>query len=283
MKKCFALMLAVLLLLSMTGCATLGALALPSATPTPEPTAAPTAAPTATPAAEPTTEPTSEPTPEPTSVPTTIDDYVGLYSHTELSYSDANGGYSYNYIVPQFLLDTEDAKAANADIQERCLPRIEAMKEAAEQGYSLTLLGISYDAWLEDGLVTLILTVSYDAGCTYYTVYRLQAETGALLSNEDMAARLGVSMEQYTPSRTKRCPRSLKACGAAHGTRAAQLSTTSSLKTRFPTRMCGRHSFIWIKTVCPAYNAKSIRLPVQAATNICSRCRSAEYREAIFE
>lgn len=86
-----------------------------------------------------------------------------------------------------------------------------------------------------------------------------------------------------TPSHTKRCPRSLKACGAAHGTRAAQLSTTSSLKTRFPTRMCGRHSFIWIKTVCPAYNAKSIRLPVQAATNICSRCRSAEYREAIFE
>lgn len=197
MKKCFALMLAVLLLLSMTGCATLGALALPSATPTPEPTAAPTAAPTATPAAEPTTEPTSEPTPEPTPVPTTVDDYVGLYSHTELSYSDANGGYSYNYMVPQFLLDTEDAKAANADIQERCLPRIEAMKEAAEQGYSLTLLGISYDAWLEDGLVTLILTVSYDAGCTYYTVYRLQAETGAPLSNEDMAARLGVSMEQY--------------------------------------------------------------------------------------
>ena len=66
MKKIFALLLVLVMILGLAAC---GA-GTPAATPTPEPTAEPTPEPTAEPTPEPTAEPTPEPTAEPTPEPT---------------------------------------------------------------------------------------------------------------------------------------------------------------------------------------------------------------------
>lgn len=197
MKRICLVLLAALCALSLTGCATIGVLIGQNATTMPSPTAAPT--PTASPAPTALPEPTAEPTPEPTDAPASVDDYVGLLTQEHIAYTDGVGNtYDVTYTVPKLLLNSGDAAQVNREIEELCLPEIAYAQQSAEAGTSLILMNISYQAWLENNNLTLILALDYDADSAYYTVYRLCVNSGALLTNEDMAAQLGIGDAEYS-------------------------------------------------------------------------------------
>ncbi len=146
-----------------------------------------------------TTEPRGTTTPaSQTTAPRRAEDLVEVRQQVHLLGADGVGNtYDYTYTVPGFTLDSQDAAACNQAILETCTSYIEESQEADREGYSVLCMGIGYDAWLWEEVLTLLVTVDSDWGNTEYLLYQLDADTGARLQTGDLAARLGLSQADF--------------------------------------------------------------------------------------
>lgn len=118
----------------------------------------------------------------------TIDDYIGIYNQTTLDYTDGVGNhYTPSYTVPEIKLQSSDAIKVNDKIQSECMKLIDESVEYSKQKTSLICTGIEYDAWMNDNLVTLIVTIKNDWNVTHYMVYTLDVLTGEELDNDDIS------------------------------------------------------------------------------------------------
>ncbi len=148
------------------------------ATPTPEPTPTPTPAPTETPT------PTPIPTPEP-------NPYENEYV-TDLcaDYEDLAGS-GYTYHVPHITIDSEDTNAINNEIIEFMQRRIADNEEA---GVYSPAVSSRYSMFITDnGLMTIVFRVCGACDDDAYHMWTIDVNTGARLSNSEIAAAAGVT------------------------------------------------------------------------------------------
>lgn len=123
-----------------------------------------------------------------------IEDYVGVYDCEHVCYCDDCGNfYDCDYQIPMLLIDTEDAQAVNAEILEKTAEKLEYVRESAEQGNSISCLGIAFDSWIHDGYLTLVLQIENDWDYGEFYVCTFDLDSGKRLENTDYAEYLGLS------------------------------------------------------------------------------------------
>lgn len=119
-----------------------------------------------------------------------------LYNHVRINYTKADSPETVQarYIIPEFVLDSEDAEACNREIREICDPIVEqAVSSAAVSGE--VEVEIDYFAGRGHGAVSLCVCINGKS--SQYLVYTLDAQTGARLDNARIAAFYGISEEEY--------------------------------------------------------------------------------------
>lgn len=125
-----------------------------------------------------------------------LEDAVMTCRQERIQYTDDVGNeYDARFDIPAVLLDSADARACNAAIQERCMAVLNECLLARDEGYSLGWTGIHYSAWLYGDTVTLLVTLDSTTDCDENLVYTLDMTDGHLVERGDMAARLGVTEE----------------------------------------------------------------------------------------
>lgn len=133
-----------------------------------------------------------------TTAPRRAEDLVEVQQQVHLLGADGVGNtYDYTYTVPGFTLDSPYAAACSQAILEACTPYIEQSQEADREGYSVLCMGIGYDVWLWEEVLTLLVTIDSDWGDTEYLLYQLDADTGARLQTKDLLVLLGLSQADF--------------------------------------------------------------------------------------
>lgn len=131
---------------------------------------------------------------QPSSSQSTDSEYVGVYQQTHLSYTDSVGNsYDAEFAVPELKIGGEDAADANEDIREECMPHYNDSVEASESRTSLICLGINYEYWTNDNLLTLLVTLESSWGQDQYLVYTFDLNTKEELDTEDIAFLYGMT------------------------------------------------------------------------------------------
>lgn len=182
MKRLIALLLTVIFVMSALGaCSFLGIpLGRRPAPTAPAPTApAPTAAPAET-AAPPTEAPAAT---APVSIGT-LGDYVKTLKEKEVSFGN---GKTNTLRLPEILLDSADAKAANSEIVEKYGEIVNG--EANSTG----AYALDYEAYLNDRILSVVVTAKYDGGNSYGLAYNFDVTTGKALDSAAVCEATGKS------------------------------------------------------------------------------------------
>lgn len=127
--------------------------------------------------------------PTETAEPTT-DPVPGEYVITgqEKTVTDNDGKNETVFRVPKLNLDTDGAKAINSAITERYGAEIEAAGQG-KSGYS----SINYSAYLNDDIITLLITAEKKGHAITYGVYNYNKATGKQLDNSGLLEYMGLS------------------------------------------------------------------------------------------
>lgn len=135
----------------------------------------------------------------------TIDDavYLELSSHTSVT-TFWGQTYEMDCNIPQFLFDTEDAKSANQEIMDLGLKTFNFQKSLYSPVSADGYMSFDYDAWLNEDIVVVKLTIQYYEGADIY-LYTFDARTGNRITNDEVIDRLGLvgSAESYIVSTIK--------------------------------------------------------------------------------
>lgn len=119
---------------------------------------------------------------------------VPLKEETYDHYVDSTGNeYSVSYSIPDLLLTSEDAQEVEKEYQSYCLKRLEAAQEAIKNESSLVCIGISYEAWIYEDTLTLMIQDISDWGFSTYFAYTFRISDGELLEDDEMALRFDIT------------------------------------------------------------------------------------------
>lgn len=116
----------------------------------------------------------------------TVDDYVRVYKEKNATYGDGNK----NVLrIPEILLDSEDAKAANDEI-------VEKYGKVFTSEQTGGIVNLDYEAYLNDSVLSVIVTVKVDGGNTDGLGYNFDVLTGKKLSNKELCEVIGEDYEE---------------------------------------------------------------------------------------
>lgn len=190
MKKLLAIFCILALVLSFAACTRPLPVYTPSTRPEETSASSQTDAPAATEAPVETIAPAETDAPF---VAPALSECVGLYAETSVSYSDGYNDYDATYQLPELLLNSSDAKRANDLIRSTFQPSIDESLQQEMDKVSLFCFGISYEAWIYDRYLSLVITENNDWDCTRYMVFSFDLTDGSWLGNEEFADYLGMS------------------------------------------------------------------------------------------
>lgn len=124
----------------------------------------------------------------------TAEDMLVSYCDQEIRYVDHMGTqYDCKFQVPLVNLNSDDAYACNMALQELADAVIADAQEAAKTHSGLVNQGISYEAWVQDRMLVLLVTVEHVWDCNRYLAYTFDLDSGELLDHSGVASRLGYS------------------------------------------------------------------------------------------
>lgn len=233
MKRCFALLLTLVMLLSLCACAEKKpgadpAGSGPDATPAgdetkPTETAPDTAEtePTATDAEPEATEP--EPTATEPAPPESSEENAGgftaeyerAYDMIQETYA-ADGSYTddygnsctYYYHLPNLIPTTPGANSINEKLADRFSEEITNSLAAISEGQDTVLRDVSWFLFIYDGVINLVVDEHIDWGdANYYEVYYYDMNTGAELTPQQMLARITLTEEDFLDGAREACVR----------------------------------------------------------------------------
>lgn len=212
MKKLFALLLALSLVLSLCACGEkkeeVPAEPLEEELTAEEETAQPEeteeeepaeeAQPEETPEEETAEEPEEEELPELGGIAGEADGYWYEVDAGTATYTDSVGSeQTYSYAIPAFNVDSADASAMNAEIESVCGGYAEEMKMAEAEGFSLSTYSVAYEASQNGSIVSILITVTMESDVVEYHVYNLDAATGAKAAGADLIAAAGLTEDDF--------------------------------------------------------------------------------------
>ena len=103
-----------------------------------------------------------------------------LYS----SYSKYSSQYSYS--IPYINIDSADAKKINSEIQTYYKNLVEQELKYEAQGYSVHMDTIKYTSYINNNILSVVISNTYPNSCIYYKVYNLDIYNGTTVSNADI-------------------------------------------------------------------------------------------------
>ena len=188
MKKIIALLLSLLMLLSLCACSSASAenSAVPTASVSASAKVSPPAAVTE-PAPEKSAAPVPTESPAPSSSPNVsaeddepngAEKYITVYREDKGEYKDSVGNsYWYSYVIPMFDLDSVNVGMLNDEIITKLEPIVDESLLSIEDGFSISILSIGYEAYLNGDIVSLIVSIDYDTDYVAKWVWNLDVST----------------------------------------------------------------------------------------------------------
>lgn len=142
---------------------------------------------TAQPATEQATEAATEAN-APTAAPIgTLGDYVKTAKEVTVTYGDNNTN---TLRMPEILLDSTDAKAANDELQAQFGDALDS-----GDGYK-GIYALDYEAYLNGNVLSVVTVGKYDGGNTYGLAYNFDVLTGSKLDNKQVCESAGENYEE---------------------------------------------------------------------------------------
>lgn len=104
---------------------------------------------------------------------------------------------TYTYAVPAFNVDSPDASDMNEELELVAGTAIAEMKEAEENAYSLMYTSVSYEAYQNGDIVSLLLILNTDIEVVEYAVFNLNVVTGERASGAEMVMYAGMTEDAF--------------------------------------------------------------------------------------
>ena len=190
MKKTFAFMLSILMLLSLCACSSAAAESSAAQTPSVSasakvspPAAVTVPAPEKSVATVPTESaaPSETPAPSPAAEseePNGAEKYISVYREDKGEYKDSVGNsYWYSYVIPMFDLDGVNVSMLNDEIITKLEPIVDESLLSIKDGFSISILSIGYEAYLNGDIVSLIVSIDCDTDYVTKWVWNLDIST----------------------------------------------------------------------------------------------------------
>ncbi len=112
------------------------------------------------------------------------------------SYTDKTGNvYNAVYKIPKIDIDSEDAEAANEEINEKYLNDFASANNEVAAHNSLTCDSLDYDCYQDDTLLSVLIRRVYFSHTVDYSVYNFNVKTGRRLSSEALCEAVGKSYD----------------------------------------------------------------------------------------
>ena len=135
----------------------------------------------------------------PATAPTAPDPGSGVSAgrNETFTYTDKSGArHEVTYQLPQLTFNTKDAHTVNHLIEERYAADFSAAAEQESKNAAPALAGISYQANVNDDVVTLVIQREEQSHAITYGVYNYNTATGEQLDNDGLLAYLQRDAEQ---------------------------------------------------------------------------------------
>ena len=109
------------------------------------------------------------------------------------SYTDEwDNEYTYSLHVPQVSADSADAEALNREIAETYQADVDALQDALDNGYSITVSDIAWESHWTGSLLSLVVSAQYPDASNSYNVYHFDFADGKRLTGAEVLAALNV-------------------------------------------------------------------------------------------
>ena len=126
----------------------------------------------------------------------TKDSYISVSLSETFSYTDKTGNvYNAVYKIPKIDIDSEDAEAANEEINDKYLNDFASANNEVAAHNSLTCDSLDYDSYQDDTILSVLIRRVYFSHTVDYSVYNFNVKTGKKLSNEALCEAIGKSYE----------------------------------------------------------------------------------------
>ena len=126
----------------------------------------------------------------------TKDSYISVGLSETFAYTDKTGNvYNAVYKIPQIDIDSEDAAAANTDINKKYLQDFSTANNEVASHNSLTCDSLDYDSYQDDTLLSVLIRRVYFSHTVDYSVYNFDIKTGKSLDNKALCETLGKSYD----------------------------------------------------------------------------------------
>ena len=124
------------------------------------------------------------------------DSYITVGLSETFSYTDKTGNvYNAVYKIPKIDIDSEDAEAANEEINEKYLNDFASANNEVAAHNSLTCDSLDYDCYQDDTLLSVLIRRVYFSHTVDYSVYNFNVKTGRRLSSEALCEAVGKSYD----------------------------------------------------------------------------------------
>lgn len=138
----------------------------------------------------------------PATQPLVLEDLVKDETTLHLVGTDSVGNkYDCTYVLPEILLDSPDARKCNQEILDTYTPIMEEAQKELEDGVSLVNISISYEAYLWQDVLSVVVTVDSCWDMQDYGIWVFDAASGSLLDQTGLLEKLGVSQEDFIERR----------------------------------------------------------------------------------
>lgn len=105
----------------------------------------------------------------------------------DLLYSSYNKYSSeYSYSIPYINIDSADARRINNEIESYYKKLVEQELKNESEGYAINMYTIKYTSYINDTILSLVISHSNPNDCIYYKVYNLDIYNGTMVSNADI-------------------------------------------------------------------------------------------------
>lgn len=157
--------------------------------------------------------------------------FVSDYKNVTVTEKDANNSeYTSEYRVPKILLDSEDAKKANTELEDNYNKWYNAFKSisSSQPGDILgTMKKIDYEAYVDMDILSVVVEYThFEYSFVEYDVYNFDLKTGKRIDNKSIIQNVGVSFYNMYTALAKNISQKIKSYNFTDEKKYNQKSTT---------------------------------------------------------
>ncbi len=134
--------------------------------------------------------------PEPTDPPVIegpLGEFVQIDVAETVTGTDGRNQWSVSIRVPKLLPFSKDAEACQQEIQDRYNPLLEEIRSNSAKGFWPVLLSIEFEAYLNDGILSLVICEQTNYETSHYRVYNFDTASGVRLDSAVLAKKLAIT------------------------------------------------------------------------------------------